>query len=311
MIDMMAYKLGQKRGGGSGGGAVSWNDLTDKPFYEEIAEITVADNLTVEGEEVEVQVFIPMAAITNVISVDVIFDNTKYQDVDIRRSGGRDWQGIWCGDYDTWEYPFVFSIESGGYDSTGLIVGVSNSDVAHTISIVVRYANIRHINPKYLPEALQFGEELQSVTVIDNQTLEFEEFTAAEGSGASADSQISIPVSVITNAVSIDVIFDNTTYQNIAIVRYGGEGYHGFDMADTEYSDYPFTVSMEVADGEGWLGLYTPLPAEAHTFSVIVNTQKVHTLDPKYLPDLTSPSGKKFKLTVDDSGTVSAVEVTE
>jgi len=32
--------------------------------------------------------------------------------------------------------------------------------------------------------------------------------------------------------------------------------------------------------------------------------------DEKYMPILTSPGGKKFKLTVDDSGTVSAVEVT-
>lgn len=36
----------------------------------------------------------------------------------------------------------------------------------------------------------------------------------------------------------------------------------------------------------------------------------VKTLDPKFLPTLTSPNGTKFKLTVDDSGTISATEVT-
>ena len=36
----------------------------------------------------------------------------------------------------------------------------------------------------------------------------------------------------------------------------------------------------------------------------------VKTLDEKYLPTLTSPNGKKFKLSVDDSGTISATEVT-
>ena len=40
-------------------------------------------------------------------------------------------------------------------------------------------------------------------------------------------------------------------------------------------------------------------------------TTTVKTLDEKYMPILTSPSGKKYKLTVDDSGTVSAVEVAE
>lgn len=37
----------------------------------------------------------------------------------------------------------------------------------------------------------------------------------------------------------------------------------------------------------------------------------VKTLDEKYMPLLTSPSGKKFKLTVDDSGVVGTVEVKE
>lgn len=37
--------------------------------------------------------------------------------------------------------------------------------------------------------------------------------------------------------------------------------------------------------------------------------ETIKTLDEKYLPELTSPSGKKFKLSVDDNGTISATEV--
>jgi len=40
-------------------------------------------------------------------------------------------------------------------------------------------------------------------------------------------------------------------------------------------------------------------------------TTVLKKLDEKYMPILTSPSGKKFKITVDDSGTLSATEVTE
>ena len=39
-----------------------------------------------------------------------------------------------------------------------------------------------------------------------------------------------------------------------------------------------------------------------------IEEEIVH-IDPKYLPPLTSPSGKQFKLTVDDSGTITATEV--
>lgn len=40
-MDLFSYLLGRKSGGG---GVTSWNDLTDKPFYEEIKSVTVLDN---------------------------------------------------------------------------------------------------------------------------------------------------------------------------------------------------------------------------------------------------------------------------
>jgi hypothetical protein len=41
----------------------------------------------------------------------------------------------------------------------------------------------------------------------------------------------------------------------------------------------------------------------------VTTKETVKTLDEKFMPTLTSPNGTKFKLTVDDSGAVSAVEV--
>lgn len=45
--------------------------------------------------------------------------------------------------------------------------------------------------------------------------------------------------------------------------------------------------------------------------SCIMFPSKVKPLDEKYMPILTSPSGKKFKITVDDTGAITATEVTE
>lgn len=42
----------------------------------------------------------------------------------------------------------------------------------------------------------------------------------------------------------------------------------------------------------------------------IYTTETIKTINEKYLPLLISPSGKKFKLTIDDNGTISATEIT-
>ena len=48
----------------------------------------------------------------------------------------------------------------------------------------------------------------------------------------------------------------------------------------------------------------------AENGSITINpSTTLKPLDEKYMPILTSPSGKKFKLSVDDSGTISATEV--
>lgn len=44
--------------------------------------------------------------------------------------------------------------------------------------------------------------------------------------------------------------------------------------------------------------------------TIYEQTEIVSALDEKYLPPLISPNGKKFKLTVDDNGTITATEIT-
>ena len=43
---------------------------------------------------------------------------------------------------------------------------------------------------------------------------------------------------------------------------------------------------------------------------VFAPTLELKRLDEKYMPIITSPSGKKFKISVDDSGNLTATEVT-
>lgn len=83
--------------------------------------------------------------------------------------------------------------------------------------------------------------------------------------------------------------------------------------------------SMVGVDVDGLIfhekGLYfafSPVVDDLFYLSSLTTTEPVEqtktvvkTLDEKYMPILTSPSGKKFKLSVDDSGVLSATEVTE
>jgi hypothetical protein len=56
---------------------------------------------------------------------------------------------------------------------------------------------------------------------------------------------------------------------------------------------------------DGWWG-----KADLQVSRITVNPATiVNPMNEKYMPILTSPSGKKFKITVDDSGTISATEV--
>ena len=50
-MDMRTLLMAKAMAGGSGGGGVSsWNDLTDKPFGEEVEEVVLFDGTAVYGD---------------------------------------------------------------------------------------------------------------------------------------------------------------------------------------------------------------------------------------------------------------------
>lgn len=93
----------------------------------------------------------------------------------------------------------------------------------------------------------------------------------------------------------MDTLLIGAPTENYAVKFYGG------DVVFPEPGIY-----FQLADG----AYVSEFKINGYTgFKTVTTTVK--PLDEKYMPILTSPGGKKFKLAVDDSGTVSAVEVTE
>ena len=82
------------------------------------------------------------------------------------------------------------------------------------------------------------------------------------------------------------------------------------------YTEEPFSMSFNVNTKDSQLvirGVDT-----THTIGISTRTETIVPIDSKYIPDMdsivlnssTTDSTKKFKITVDDSGTISATEIT-
>lgn len=88
-----------------------------------------------------------------------------------------------------------------------------------------------------------------------------------------------------------------------------GSGWYISGMFLASKGDMICAPGAEIIPEGLWVFLEEDLPEGFE--ATILPATTVKPLDEKYMPILTSPSGMKFRLTVDDSGTVSAVEVTE
>ena len=167
---------------------------------------------------------------------------------------------------------------------------------------------VKTIEPKYLPEHLQFGEEKAFEPIVwDCNTAGRESFDL----GGQMFYKIAEYVP-ITTAKQID-----------SIVLMTAEGQQE-QRAEVEASEHGFAINggmVAGSDGQFDPGVGFAIPAGVWAPDFVASgmpfvgitispASTVKTLDEKYMPLLTSPSGKKFKLTVDDSGTISATEVT-
>jgi hypothetical protein len=113
------------------------------------------------------------------------------------------------------------------------------------------------------------------------------------------------------------------TIDKAALVATMGEERHEMDLTEACYTEeHGWAVSDGILGSDGQYygfdqlipeGVWSASIGEQGVSATLIITPKttVKPLDEKYMPILTSPGGKKYKLTVDDSGTVSAVEVTE
>lgn len=144
----------------------SWNDLTDKPFGEEGSLIEVLPETTIDASGLYDDVVWYLDSVLQLEegkTYEITFDGQKYTGVCKR------------GSFSAWELLYVGNFGLAGGEDTGEPVAIGTiHEIAtsavyvaeatnHTVSMKANSVTIRPIDPKYLPEALQFGEEMGEV----------------------------------------------------------------------------------------------------------------------------------------------------
>lgn len=151
-----------------------------------------------------------------------------------------------------------------------------------------------------------FGEEVTEVELLPETTIDF---TRLEDGRTSVD-KIEVAVGDICS-----VIWDGKEY-NCEVFEFFGQAMAMGDVytatggavgaVGTESTGEPFMITTDGNTSTMIAALYD---CGIVTISISKRAETIKTIDEKYLPALTSPSGKKFKLTVDDSGNITATEV--
>ena len=149
--------------------------------------------------------------------------------------------------------------------------------------MIIQYGEFKKLDAKFLPYGYPYED---ASTVLEEQTKIFP-----------SDGQLIISESILLIAdAKYKVIWDDIEYE-CPVFDSGG-----YKILGDFYQElYPFAFS---SDGTAITILSTP---GEHTFSI----SKIifNRMAEEFLPLLTSPNGTKYKLTVSDDGTLSAVAV--
>ena len=151
-------------------------------------------------------------------------------------------------------------------------------------------------------------------------------FTTVSAGDGNIESQKSISLDYFNNGVSeLVCTLDGVDYhleKHYADRNFYGNAYLSDANLGISFEDTgePVCVDMDynIESFATSCIIYTTLPGDSHDVAISVYDEVVKKIDPKYMPDdmdgiilksSTSSSTKKFKITVNDSGTITATEV--
>ena len=165
----------------------------------------------------------------------------------------------------------------------------------------------------YMPEGYP-SKSIEYVTLMEEQEVMFSEQNGLMGANSPVDLEIKLgdKLTVVWDGVSYDAEVTKSTYGPRDMLVFGNAGL----ALPEDTTDYPFMYAESAIAGTSqWVTADT---ATSHTIKVMRQQETITPMSADFMPVVdgviilssTADSTKKFKITVDDSGTIKATEVT-
>ena len=166
----------------------------------------------------------------------------------------------------------------------------------------------------YMPEGYP-KKSIGTVTLMEEQEVAFSDSDGLMGaiSPVTLDIKLGDKLTVVWDGVSYDVVVKKVMAGSNELIVFGNLGLTGFG----ETTDHPFIYAYAGPD-KGKPMWLTADTATSHTIKVMRQQETITPMSADFMPVVdgviisssTPDSTKKFKITVDDSGTIKATEVT-
>lgn len=286
-----------------GGGASSWNDLEDKPFYEEtVTTVTPGLNITWDGNTSGLAMFTVgreklyhvsdlTPALEQLQTAEIIWSN-----INTGEPNGDIWYGSEYTVIENTEQ--VLTLSKGGARGAGAIGVVYNESYGYPTGMYLPFffgdvlfvssltspdvvdtsTELKKLDKKYLPEALQFGE------VKEEEVVHFNGVIPSSNSKISDERFIKLGKEYV-------VTFDDVEY---VCVAYDNNREPTLGGTFSDFSNYPFTIFQ---GAEVWIGTEA---SGQHNLSIVEKIKNITTIDPKYLPQTDGGGIEAVHLYIDD-----------
>lgn len=305
---------------GNIGAVKSWDELEDKPFeeIETYTEIMAEQEITFVDDGYGSYVYsvdgTPYLAIPVDSEVTVVFDGVTYNCIPLFQEGGLCIGNAALSGFpleDTGEPFCIFILQI--LDISSIFCADSNT---HTMRVDAKSVEIKKIGKKFIDAEWVAYKDTVSVGIHPDTGV-----TITNGSATSVSTEITSDD--INLYFRYMVIWDGTEYE-LSPSSTSGESDVSYSMTlgnsslrDSSFGDsgHPFLFEVDARNGK--IDVYGSESGSV-TFSIFLLEEVPEKLPEEYLPESvesviirssTSGSTKKFKLTVDDTGTISATEV--
>lgn len=294
-----------------GGGVSSWNDLTDKPFYSEIEEVTILAECTPEGADGEF--YLP-----DVISLEigkeyiVNWNGVPYKciahDLTAFAPGavGLGDLGVMENGEPTTGEPFaIIAIPADmveGMDGFGIVIGAIDGSESVTLSITGMAEVAHQIDSKYVPAPDWNAEEGKPGHVLNRTHYKHEKvvilpetvLSVVEGMAPlteQLDFVIGDEYEMSVNSYGLQMKFNGTASLYVEEGVESGIMCVFYDVSgDTDIQAMVCSFNPEIAESMGFPAAVTFGSASGDITLSIYKPEKLKQLDPEFIPYKPIPS---------------------